>query len=404
MLKPIWVIYCFLLLLGWPPATRAQGMTHKIQFTFYGDTINTQLEHWNFTDFTGPLSNASIREFYDSINTINYQPLIDALLTCKEKNQLNDWLYYQLIRKVAQQLSPKKANYYRYTLYKWFLLNKSGYDATLAMRGDVLLFYVQSDDNIYDIPYYLKNGKQYVCLNYHDYGKVDFQEAEPNEVAVRIHGGEKAFSYKITHMPQFSDMDYAEKDIQFDYKNKSYLFRIMVNSQVQALFANYPVVDYESYFNIPLSKGTYNSLIPELKNTLKGMNQRKGVDYLMRFTRNAFAYENDQANFGKEKRLSPEQTLLTPYSDCDDRAALFFCLVKEIYNLPMIVLAYPHHVTIAVKFDKPVGDAIHYKNGTYSVCEPTPQLQDLSVGELSPRLKDVPYQVAYEYNPAPAQQ
>lgn len=374
-------------------------MLHKIQFTFYGDSIGTTLDHWTFTDFNAPLSNTAIHDFYEEINTNDYRPLVDALLASKEKNQLSDWLYYQLIRKVAQQLSPKKANYQRYTLYKWFLLNKSGYDATLAIRGDILLFYVQSDDNIYDIPYFLKNGKQYVCLNYHDYGKIDFRRQEPNEITTHIPEGQKAFSYKITSMPEFSDADYAEKDIQFDYKNKSYLFRIKVNSQVQTLFANYPVVDYEAYFNIPLSKGTYNTLIPELKQTLKGMNQRKGVDYLMRFTRNAFAYENDQENFGQEKRLSPEQTLLTSYSDCDDRAALFFCLVKEIYNLPMIVLAYPHHVTIAVKFDKPVGESIHYKNSAYSVCEPTPQLTDLSIGELSPTLKDVPYQVAYAYEP-----
>jgi hypothetical protein len=351
------------------------------------------------TDFNRPLSNGAIREFYDSLNQKNYQPLIDALLQCKEKNQLNDWLYYQLIRRMAQQLSPKKDNYNRYTLYKWFLLNKSGYDATLAIRKDQLLFYVQSDDNIYDIPYYQKNGKQYVCLNYHDFGSIDFGKEEPNSVTVKIPEGQKPFSYKITHMPDFTDADYAEKDIQFDYKNKGYQFKIKVNSQIQTLFANYPVVDYESYFNIPLSKETYNTLIPELKNSLKNMDQRKGVDYLMRFTRNAFAYENDQENFGKEKRLSPEQTLLTKYSDCDDRAALFFCLVKEVYNLPMIVLLYPHHVTIAVRFDKPIGNSILYKNKEYAVCEPTPQLQDLSIGEISPKLKDVPYQIAYAYDP-----
>ncbi|WP_118976200.1 hypothetical protein [Taibaiella koreensis] len=377
----------------------AQEQARHIHFSFYGDTLDVQLDQWHFTDFQGPLSNGAIREFYDSLNTNPCQPLVDALLACKEKNQLNDWLYYQLIRKMAQQLSPKKENYHRYTLYKWFLLNKSGYDAHLAIRGDVLLFYVQSDENIYDIPYYQKEGKQYVCLNYHDYGQIDFKQQEPNEVTVKIPEGTKAFSYRITRMPEFTDADYEEKDIQFDYKNKSYLFKIKVNSQVQTLFANYPVVDYEAYFNIPLSNKTYNTLIPELRNTLKGMDQRKGVDYLMRFTRNAFSYENDQDNFGKEKRLSPEQTLLTQYSDCDDRAALFFCLVKEIYNLPMIVLAYPHHVTIAVRFDKPKGHVIRYKNGEYSVCEPTPQLVDLSVGELSPKLKDVPYQVAYEYDP-----
>jgi len=372
-----------------------------LHFSFFGDSVKIQQEHWRFADFSRPLSAASIRAFYDSLNASGCQPIIDALLAFREKNQLSDWLYYQLIRKTAQQLSPKNENYHRYTLYKWFLLNKSGYNATLAIRGDILLFYVQSDDNIYDIPYYQKDNKQFVCLNYHDYGKIDFGAGEPVEVQVPIPEGKNAFSYKVTRMPEFSDADYAEKDIQFDYKNKSYLFRIKVNSQVPALFANYPVVDYESYFNIPLSKETYNTLIPELRQTVKGMSQRRGVDYLMRFTRNAFPYESDQEHFGKEKHLSPEQTLLTPYSDCDDRAALFFCLVKEIYNLPMIVLLYPHHVTIAVNFDKPVGQPIQYKNKTYSVCEPTPQAEDLSVGELASTLRDLPFQVAYAYDPAP---
>jgi hypothetical protein len=394
------LLFAFLLAASGAGAT---GVSKTISFTFFGDTISTTLNNWELTDFTAPLSNGAIREFSESLNTKDYEPLINALLACKEKNQLSDWLYYQLIRRTAQQISPKADNYVRYTLYKWFLLNKSGYDATLAIRGNSLLFYVQSDDNIYDIPYYQKEGKQYVCLNYHDFGALDFGAEEPNAVPVYIAGGQKAFTYKITRMPEFSDADYSEKDIQFDYKNKGYQFKIQVNSQIQTLFANYPVVDYESYFNIPMSKKTYNSLIPELKNSVKDMNQRKGVDYLMRFTRDAFAYENDQQNFGKEKRLSPELTLLTKYSDCDDRAALFFSLVKEIYNLPMIVLLYPHHVTIAVRFDKPVGNSIVYKNKEYAVCEATPQLQDLGVGELSPSLKDVPFQVAYAYDPEPGQ-
>lgn len=370
-----------------------------IRFGFFGDTLSLTLPGPLSTAFDGPLSDQHIRSFYEALDQTPYQPLITALLDFKEKNRLDDWLYYQLIRKTAQQLSPKTENYQRYTLYKWFLLNKSGYDASLAIRNDVLLFYVRTDDNIYDIPYYVKGEKQYVCLNYHDYNKIDFGAQEPVEVMVKIPEGKKAFSYKVTHMPDFSDADYAAKDISFDYRNKNYEFKIMVNTQVQSLFANYPVVDYESYFNIPLSKGTYNTLIPELREMVKGMNQRRGVDYLMRFTRNAFSYENDQDNFGKEKRLSPEQTLLMKNSDCDDRAALFFCLVKELYNLPMIVLAYPHHVTIAVKFDKPVGEAIRYNNREYTVCEPTPQLKDLDIGELSPQLKGAPYQVAYAYDP-----
>ena len=130
------------------------------------------------------------------------------------------------------------------------------------------------------------------------------------------------------------------------------------------------------------------------------MDQKKGVDYLMRFTRYAFLYENDEQNFGAEKRLSPEQTLLNKYSDCDDRAALFIYLVKEIYDLPMIALLYPTHLTMAVQFDKPVGEFITYKGKKYSFCEPTPQAQDLKIGQLANKLKNIKYEIVYAYEPA----
>ena len=95
----------------------------------------------------------------------------------------------------------------------------------------------------------------------------------------------------------------------------------------------------------------------------------------------------------------PEQTLVYENSDCEDRVALFFYLVKEIYNLPMIVLTYPKHVTIAVKLDKPVGKTIVYNGNKYSVCEPTPQKIDLPVGKLLPELRHSPYEIAYVYIP-----
>jgi hypothetical protein len=394
-----------LLLVMSPPVQAGDEVVHKdeISFAFYGDTIHLQPNHWQFVPLEGKISEASIQVFYDKMDAGHYQDIVAELLAYKEKNHLNDWFYYQLIRKTVQAISPKAENYEQYTLYKWFFMAKSGYDARLALFRDELLFYVQSDENIYDIPYYIRDGKQYICLNYHDYGRINFEEDELRAVNTLVPEGRHAFSYKVTLMPDFTPDNYKEKELQFTYHNKSYFFKVMLNPDIPNIFINYPVVDYESYFNIPLSKKTYNSLIPMLKKVVQGMKQGKGVDYLMEFTRNAFLYENDEEHFGKEKRLSPEQTLLYDHSDCDDRAALFFYLVKEIYNLPMIVLLYPTHVTIAVKFDKPIGNPIVYKNNLYSVCEPTPQRDDLRIGEVSPELKNVPYQVAYEYNPLPAQ-
>src|SRR5690606_1647116 len=129
------------------------------------------------------------------------------------------------------------------------------------------------------------------------------------------------FSYKVTQLPDFKPEDYSEKDIVFNYNQIDYKFKVKVNEQVKTIFANYPVTDYESYFNLPLSKETYTSLIPALKESVRGMSAKTGVDYLMHFTRYAFLYQPDKKSYGKEKRFSAEQTLMYQYSDCEDRAA-----------------------------------------------------------------------------------
>lgn len=372
----------------------------KISFDFYGDTLQLPSAYLKLVDYQGPPTDESIRDFYNRMINSDYKQVVQMLLAYKLKNKPDDWLFYQLIRRTAQMASPKKDNYYRYTLYKWFLLNETGYDATLCIAGDKLLFYVQSDENIYDIPYYKKDDKQYVCLNYHDYAKIDIVNSELHKVGVEIPGDKITFSYKLTHLPNFEPGDYKEKDLEFNYHDVAYHIKVKTNDQVKTILANYPVTDYQDYFNLPLSNGTYASLIPQLKENLKGMSVKKGVDYLMRFTRYSFAYETDKDNFGKEKHLSAEQTLLYDHSDCEDRAALFYYLVKEIYKLPMVVLAYPHHLTVAVKFDKPIGhQQIDYKGSKYSVCEPTPQAQDLPIGKISHDLKTTPYEVVLAYNP-----
>lgn len=400
MKKPYIILFLLAVALISPRISHATD-GKGINIDYYGDTFAVTFSGEVSIPFDGKPTKVSVQEFYNKLDATNYQPLIKTLLSYKEKHNLNDWLYYQLIRKTAESIAPKTENYHRYTLYKWFLLAKSGYDATIAISDNHLFFYVHCDENIYDIPYYLNNGKQYVCLNRHDYAATyNLQQKGLYATDVMIPEATKAFSYKVTQLPDFTPERYTEKEIQFNYNNKLYHFKVKLSNDVQTAFNNYPVVDYESYFNIPLSHTTHSSLIPVLKDAVAGMKQSKGIDYLMQFTRNAFLYEDDQHSYGKEKRMSPEQTLLHTYSDCDDRAALFFYLVKEVYNMPMIVLLYPTHVTIAVKFDTPqAGETVEYKGVKYTICEPTPQQQNLKVGEIAPEFKNISYQIAYEYMP-----
>ncbi|RZK40790.1 MAG: hypothetical protein EOO90_13730 [Pedobacter sp.] len=378
--------------------TRAQNYS----FEFYNDTFNFQLASELIIDQKKELSVDNVIATYEKFDKANYQPLIEKLLEFRQKAQLNDWLYYQLIRKTAEAISPKKKDYELYTIYKWFLLGKSGYDARLSVADGRIIMYVYNDENVFDIPFVMLGKRKYMCLNFHDYAHTNFTSIPTLEM-LGIPNATKTFSYHVTRMPDFNPKDYKEKKIGFRYKMKDYHFDLKVNPDVETIFTNYPGVDFEYYFNIPLSKETYGSLIPILKKNITGMSEKKGVDYLMRFTRYAFLYEDDNENFGKEKRLSPEQTLLNRYSDCDDRAALFFYLVKEIYNLPMIVLHYPTHLTMAVQFDKPIGSTVTYNNKSYTVCEPTPQEKDLRLGQLMPKLKKTPYEVVYAYEPGKMQ-
>jgi len=374
-------------------------MGQNYSFDFYNGTFNFKLDYTTLIPTANTASAAEVSKFYSSISSSDYEPLISSLKEYQKKYDLNDWIYYQLIRKTAEQISPKANNYFRYTLYKWFLLSKCGYDARLAVGNNQVIFYVRNDEDISDIPFFMVDGKKFVCLNYHDYGKLFKQADTYKPVKISVPEAKNAFSYKVTRMPDFKPDSYQEKDIAFSYRQKVQHFKLKVNENVQTIFKNYPVVDFESYFNIPLSRETYSSLIPTLKENLKHLDKKKGVDYLMKFTRYSFLYEDDSENYGEEKRFSPEQTLLSTYSDCDDRAALFFYLVKEIYDLPMIALLYPKHLTIAVQFDTPIGKAITYKGKKYSYCEPTPQAQNLKIGQLSANLKDSKYQVVYAYEP-----
>lgn len=391
------IITLFILLLFFNSPSNLYSQTPTIAFDFGGQQFSFSGE--KVIGYSLKLTNADLNLFYDENIKGNYIEVIKALKQYKKRYSPDDWLFYQLIRKTAEQISPKKSNYYQYTLFKWYLLNSCGYDSRIKISDEKMLFYIQCDENIYNIPNYIKDNTQFVCLNFHDYGQIDFTKENFHETNLPIAENASSFSYKVTHIPDFKAAEYLEKDIHFTYNENDYHFKVKLSTQLHKMFTNYPVVDYESNFNIPLSRETYNSLIPQLKRNIKGMKVKSGVDYLMRFTRYAFIFETDNKNFGSEKRLSPEQTLFYNQSDCEDRVALFFYLVKEIYDLPMIVLAYPSHVTIAVGFDKPVGQTINYQGRFYSVCEPTPQKQDLQVGQLLPELTKTPFQVAYAYNP-----
>ncbi|MBL7705466.1 MAG: hypothetical protein JNM21_07930 [Taibaiella sp.] len=350
--------------------------------------------------FEGAVTIASVETYIDRLKKSEYNKVIEALAAYKSEQQLSDWMYYQVVRRTANYLSPKVKNYNDYTLLKWLLMRETGYDVRLAVIDNKLLFYTRSEDEIYDIPYFNLDNRRYVCLNRHDFESIPFATQELLSVPMpRAEHSLASFSYKIAQLPEFTEDNFSNRFLDFSFRGKAYHFNIRVNNALDTLFTNYPVVNYEAYFNIPMSKTTYNTLMPELKHAVADMSRQDGVAYLMEFTRNAFAYESDLDAIGKEQRNAPELTLLRDKSDCDDRVALLYFFIKEIYDLPMVVVQYPSHVLLGVSLDGVKGFEIPYKGRQYIVVDPTPQSVPLKIGEIGKKYKKQAYEIAYAYKP-----
>lgn len=350
--------------------------------------------------FEGAVTVARVEEYVNKLQKSDYNRVIDALAAYKSEHQLSDWMYYQVVRRTANYLSPKAKNYNDYTLLKWLLMRQTGYDVRLAVINNKLLFYTRSDDEVYDIPYFDLDNKRYVCLNRHDFESIPFASQELLSVPMpRPEHALASFSYKIAQLPEFTEDNFGNRFLDFSFRGKEYHFNIRVNNALDTLFTNYPVVNYEAYFNIPMSRTTYNTLMPELKHAVADMSRQDGVAYLMEFTRNAFAYESDLDAIGKEQRNAPELTLLRDKSDCDDRVALLYFFVKEIYDLPMVVVQYPSHVLLGVSLEGVKGFEIPYKDRQYIVVDPTPQSVPLKIGEIGKQYKKQAYEIAYAYKP-----
>ena len=92
-----------------------------------------------------------------------------------------------------------------------------------------------------------------------------------------------------------------------------------------------------------------------------------------------------------------EEVFLYPYSDCEDRSALFIRLAEELLGLPMIVLAYPDHLTVGVALPQTKSGFVRYNSKAYYVCDPTGPVNSDAVGKIPEGYEDTPYEIIKEY-------
>ena len=362
--------------------------------SFYSEEIQLQYDPDFILDQDVPVEEHHMVSYYKSLEKKNYQPLLQQLKEYQKQHNLNDWLYYELLQKSVTQLLLNQKEVSR-ELTTWFLLSESGFDVRLTYFGEMVYLYIFTEEELYEVPMIEDGGKTFASLS-SLYGK----KAEtlslyllnfiPNSTG-------KAFSFYLQQLPRLNP-DIVQKTYLIDYKDTTYQLTFNSDRTIVKLMKGYPLIAENQYFNVPFSSVATQSLLPQFRRILGNKSKREAIELLIAFTRSSFQYKEDKLHFGFSKPMVPEEVFHHPFSDCEDRSALFFSLVKELLDLPMLIIAFKDHITIGVALPDITGESVSHNGKKYYICDPTGPANSLRIGYFPKGYETKPYGIIGSYN------
>lgn len=335
----------------------------------------------------------NLREFYELLESKDYQRLLSKLENYRDQFELNDWLYYELIQKSVAHIFDGFSPQHQ-TLVCWLLLNKSGFDARITYLKKELFLNVYSNDEIFEVPLIEEDGKSFVNITAANAGEKLIETLYATDFTPNPNG--RNFSFDLVKFPKLRPQT-STREVEFSDDFLNYKMNIEFDETIIRLMQDYPSFAENKYLELPLSKTLSSSIIPILRDIIKEKSNRKALETLVAFTRTAFLYKADEEVYGKSKPMIPDELFHYKFSDCEDRSALFYNLVKELLDLPMIVVAFPDHVTVAVATSEPLGDAIVFNGKNYYICDPTGPEDSSQIGFLPDEYADKPFEIIARY-------
>lgn len=343
-----------------PPASNLP----QVAFDFYGHSIRIPYDKGLRRSYSGTLDSKNIAAYWQQLAGSPHKDSVAALRAQAKALQLNDWGTAKLFDQFARQLH--RDNNSR-QLTSWFLLVKAGYDARVAYNQRIHLL-LTSEQEMFGVTFFTLSNKRYYAVNLNE------EPLKPGKV----------FTYEGQHDEGRRALDFSdptrfvaagnnkERRLSFSYGEQKYQIRIQYPERYISYFSSFPQLSLPNYFRAGLPAVTAESLLQQLRPVVDGQSELEAVNRLLRFVQTAFAYKTDDDQFGRENYLFPLETLHYPYSDCEDRAALFAWLTEELLGLDAVILDYPGHVATAIAFTGNVkGDAVTHNGKRFVVADPT---------------------------------
>lgn len=338
--------------------------TKTLSFDFFGQPISISENRALIARYRGKINNEGIADYWQTLAGTSHKTQVKELLDKAKALNMNDWSTALLFDQYARALHPADSTSRQLT--SWFLLVKAGFDARIAYNHRVFLL-MPTEQELYSVTYFTFNKKRYYAVNLND---------------TPVNTG-RAYTYSGGHSDGKRVLDFSSpnafitqsknktRQLSFQYNDKDYSLNIEYNTHLVPYFASYPQLDLKHYFAAGMPTDTRYQLLTQLKPLIEGKNEIEAVNLLLRFVQKAFEYKTDNDQFNQENYLFPLETLHYPYSDCEDRSALFAWLTKSLLGLDTVILMYPGHVATAVALSQPEGDAHSFNGKRYSVADPT---------------------------------
>lgn len=348
-----------------------------IHLEFYGTNTEFSIPDDELPTLS-EISNIGIADFYENAsNSEAFKSLLQNAIFYKNRLNLNGWGYLRLCEQMSMKLY---SDFNQKTLATWYLLAKSSQKAKVAYSGNKIYLLCGFNSTAYNMSYCEIEGEPYYLY-----------------AGIELAGNPETFyTYKINHVAQTENIIlnlYVTPEFEMTpaFKNVNYrdeAFEIILNKNLINFLSDYPDCSLEITLNAPLSDEAWKYIDLFIKKRLIGMQEKDKLDFLLDFVQQAFPYQNDIEQFGREDYLFAEETLNYPYCDCEDRVALMAQMLERYTPLKCIGLNYPGHVSLAVKTsEEDIGYYIKYNYENYYICDPT--YIGAKCGMIMPKYKNI---------------
>ena len=366
-----------------PPVSSGQ----KLSSNFYGQDLQWRIpEAWGrwHQKRLPKIDNKAIADYWQAFSNLDPKPLLEQIKNIARALGLNGWGRMLLTHHLAQNL---KLDSNRALLTSWALLNKASKDVRTAYSKGRVHMLFNSDQPLYDVSFFNLSDKRYYLFNPENNKKrVTKVSTYKGQLSDRL----EPVDLRITTAPRMLGKA-AEKTFNVDWEGKSYRFKAPVHKPLVGFMATLPQQKIDGYFEFSPNEALGSVLLPQIKESIAGLDATIAVNFLLRFVQQAFEYATDDKQFRQENYLLPEETLYYPASDCEDRSILFAWLVRKVLKLDVVGLDYPGHVATAVHLPGAKGKRYNSNGKSYVVADPT--YINAKVGQEMPRFAAKPARI-----------